>query len=317
MSNRNKYKDAMSGVHHSDEAIERIFDMTVDKRNNKNVVLKRIASVTLALAVLIGSGYGLNQITHKQDTALPYDSSQVAAAKPLSVMVAYAGEYKEADEFESKVGSQNKQKVFYAIHFADINDKGAVENLKKLYKNDWAKIQAEAESIAADGYGASVGKSREVLFDSNGKETAVLYEIHGGEIAINLKDYTNVKKLTVNNYSEYGEMYIAYYDSEANNETFDIKQVHGKEIIISGDELRKSQDSKMFESGIEHRVNYGYDLRWKPNYQLYEAIGNDINFDLSEIKDTVTFTVEYNDGTIQSGCVNLYFDRDGYMHFAD
>lgn len=317
MSNRNKYKAAMSGVHHSDEAIERIFDMTVDKRNNKNILLKRIASVTLAMAVLIGSGYGLNQAIHKQDAVVLSDSSQVAVAKPLSVMVAYAGEYKEAGKFELNVSSQNKQKVFYAIHFADINDKEATEKLRKLCENDCAKIQVEADRISNDGYGTSIGKRSEVLCDINERETAVLYEIHGGELALNLNDYTNVKRMTINNYCEYGEIYMAYYNSAAENDTFDIKHVHGNEITISGDELRKSQDSKIFESGDKHKVNYGYDLRWKSSYQLSEAIGNDLNFDLSEIKDTITFTIEYNDGTTQTGCVNLYFDRDGYMHFAD
>ena len=35
MSNREMYKAAMSGVRHSDEATEKIFEMTVDKRQTK------------------------------------------------------------------------------------------------------------------------------------------------------------------------------------------------------------------------------------------------------------------------------------------
>lgn len=48
---------------------------------------------------------------------------------------------------------------------------------------------------------------------------------------------------------------------------------------------------------------------------VYQAIGNDLNFDLSQIKDTITFTVNFDDGTVKTASINLFFDSDGYMHF--
>ena len=59
MSNREMYKSAMSGVRHSYEATEKIFEITVDKRQTKKHTFKRLASATLALAILVGGGFGV------------------------------------------------------------------------------------------------------------------------------------------------------------------------------------------------------------------------------------------------------------------
>lgn len=49
--------------------------------------------------------------------------------------------------------------------------------------------------------------------------------------------------------------------------------------------------------------------------ELEYAIGRNPYFDLSQIKDIIKFTVEFNDGTVKSASINLYFDSNGYMHF--
>lgn len=58
MNNKEKYKAAMSGVHHSDEATEKIFEMTVDK-NKKNVFRKkqilRVVAIVAIFTVIAGA----------------------------------------------------------------------------------------------------------------------------------------------------------------------------------------------------------------------------------------------------------------------
>ena len=92
--------------------------------------------------------------------------------------------------------------------------------------------------------------------------------------------------------------------------------IDNHEFTLTGDEIRFSQDTKSFECGKgKYKQNKGYFLLWEPSEELGYAIGDNPHFDLSQIKDTITFTLEYNDGTVKTASLNLYFDRDGYMHF--
>lgn len=88
------------------------------------------------------------------------------------------------------------------------------------------------------------------------------------------------------------------------------------EFILTGDELRYSYNSRYGEMGLgRHKVCKGYWLTWEISDELVSAISENPDFDLSQIKDTITFTVEFNDGTVKTASLNLYFDSDGYMHF--
>lgn len=58
--NNNRYKNAMSGVRHSDELLERIFDMTVDKRkkNDNKHIIRIIAIVTMFTLIATATTVG-------------------------------------------------------------------------------------------------------------------------------------------------------------------------------------------------------------------------------------------------------------------
>ena len=112
--------------------------------------------------------------------------------------------------------------------------------------------------------------------------------------------------MTIKNESNYGELYFNYVTKSQKYG----KQIIGNNISVSGKELEISQAIKAFE----YPINKGYKLFWGVTDDLYKSIGNDLNFDLTQIKDTITFTVEFNDGKTQTASLNLYFDSDGYMH---
>ena len=310
MNNRERYKNAMSGVHHSNDAIERIFDMTVDKKLSSKNTFKRLASATLALAILVGSGFGVNQIVNdriKQDDNKP--SVVQSESNPLKVMVAYAGELETPKEFEMKAGSENKQQLFYSLHFADINDEKALAELEEIFEKDKSILSSSAQALTDEGYSTTITTSSGAFDDANEKVTVKYHAVTGGGIALSLDDYTDVKSFSIKNESKYGQLYLScMIDGET-------KYNFGNNLSISGDDLRNSQDSKIFESGSIHKVNKGYELHWDYTQELCDEIGNNPDFDLTQIKDTITFTVEFNDGTTQSASLNLYFDSDGYMHF--
>lgn len=310
MKNKELYKDIMSNVQPSKRSVERIFDMTVDKKKSpKGLMFKRLASAALALALLVGGGFGANAIVQSQK-----DSNS------LSVMVAYAGEYKSISDI--KAGSTNEQSVFYSIHYADIENKEAVKNAKALFDKDQSTVSSQADELGDQGYTASVGTHSESVWSSEkDKETAIIYTVRGGSFALDLDDYSNVKTFTVENSNKLANLVFDCQKSwealekDVDNGVTRLGITGGHKFTLTGDELRASQDSKQYEGGTKHIVNKGYWLSWDASGELTNAIGNDLNFDLSQIKDTITFTVEFNDGTVKTASINLYFDSDGYMHF--
>lgn len=306
MNNKEKFKGTFSNLSPSDECMEKIFDMTSSNKYSKNQIFRRIVSATLALAVLVGGGYGATQFFNDNDKQTKIISNVSQNSNPLSVMVAYAGEYKSLSEL--KAGNMYEQGLFYSIHFADINDTKALENAEKLYSSDKAKLEKELDALSEQGYSGVIQAGRSVINSVKGEATVRVNILQGGAIALNIDDYSVVKKMTIKNESDYGELYFNYVTKSQKYG----KQIIGNNISVSGKELEISQAIKAFE----YPINKGYELFWGVTDDLYKSIGNDLNFDLTQIKDTITFTVEFNDGKTQTARLNLYFDSDGYMHIG-
>ena len=306
MNNKENFKGTFSNLSPSDECMEKICNMTSSNKYFKNQIFRRIVSATLALAVLVGGGYGATQFFNDDDKQTKIVSNVYQSSNPLSVMVAYAGEYKSLSEL--KAGNMNEQGLFYSIHFADINDTKALENAEKLYSSDKAKLEKELDALSEQGYSGVIQAGRSVINSVKGEATVRVNILMGGAIALNIDDYSVVKKMTIKNESDYGELYFNYVTKSQKYG----KQIIGNNISVSGKELEISQAIKAFE----YPINKGYKLFWGVTDNLYKSIGNDLNFDLTQIKDTITFTVEFNDGEIQTARLNLYFDSDGYMHIG-
>lgn len=311
MNNKEKFKGTFSNFSPSDECMEKIFDMTSSNKYSKNQIFRRIVSATLALAVLVGGGYGATQFFNDNDKQTKIVSNVSQNSNPLSVMVAYAGEeYKSLSEL--KAGNMYEQGLFYSIHFADINDTKALENAEKLYSSDKAKLEKELDALSEQGYSGVIQGARSVINSVKGEATVRVNILMGSAIALNIDDYSVVKKVTIKNESDYGELYFNYATKSQKNR----KEIIGNNISVSGKELEISQASKVFECGTKNPINKGYRLFWGVTDNLYKSIGQNLNFDLTQIKDTITFTVEFNDGEIQTARLNLYFDSDGYMHIG-
>lgn len=308
MNNKENFKGTFSNLSPSDECMEKIFDMTSSNKYFKNQIFRRIVSATLALAVLVGGGYGATQFFNDNDKETKIVSNVSQNSNPLSVMVAYAGEeYKSLSELKA-----NEQGLFYSIHFADINDTKALENAEKLYSSDKAKLEKDKDALSEQGYSTVIQAGRSVINSVKGEATVRVNILQGGAIALNIDDYSVVKKVTIKNESDYGELYFNYVTKSQKYG----KQIIGNNISVSGKELEISQAIKAFECDTKNPINKGYKLFWGVTDNLYKSIGNDLNFDLTQIKDTITFTVEFNDGEIQTARLNLYFDSDGYMHIG-
>lgn len=319
MTDKDRYKQAFSGYNPSDESVDKIFEMTVDsKKRAKNPWLRRVCACVMAFAIVIGGGFGINFAVNKPDN-------------DFGVIVAYAS----GETF--KIGSQNEQNLFYGIYVMPEDNSELKNQVYNRWNEDVNKVMSECENLGKDGYTASCGKA------STGNENVQINHMNGGHFALSLDDYSNVKIFKVENSSEYGILSFDYLMNQEEREKMDnliadinhaenedalaalgitqedinLAMGRGNEFVVSGEQLRRSKDSGFYEGGTKHTVNYGYSLEWDMSLELVERIKADPYFDLSQITDTITFTVEFNDGTVKTAGINLYFDSDGYMHFAD
>lgn len=311
MNNKDKYKQSFSVLYPSENAVEKIYEMTIENQKQKsNLLMKRVCACLMAAVLVIGGSFGINYAVGN------------STENELGVIVAYAN----GDSF--KIGSRNEQKLFYGIYVMPDDDKELSDKVNRRWNEDATAIDDSAGNLGNNGYSASVGKGSSGLINyDTEQETGFIKTIRAGYFALSLDDYSNVKTFTVENASSYGWLDFDYLDGAERlyNEEVDTSSMSEEEyrqfllqdhkFIITGDALRRSQNSRYYEGGTKNIVNKGYFLNWTMSDELEYEIGKNPYFDLSQITDTITFTVEFNDGTIRTASLNLYFDSDGYMHF--
>lgn len=312
--NSESYKNTYSQLRPSAEAVERVMDMTSEKKIRFKPVVKRLVAAAIVLAILVGGGLGIN-LSPKQSE---YNDE-------LGVLIAYA---KSHDYYE--VGNDIGFDMLVALYVVPEHNEEKADEVLKRWNSDYDEYNDRLREAGYATYKSTKGIG---CYNALNIQTACLYIIHGGSFALDLEDYSEVKTLKVENTSKYGELYLdtdiygrlGYTDTFPSSvEEFAEQLVNHfktinrtREIEISGDALRRSQASHFYEKGnADHTVNKGYGLQWWPSEELGKAIGNNLNFDLSKVKDTIRFTVEFNDGTVKTGSIDLYFDSDGYMHFG-
>lgn len=324
--NKDNYKDTFLAFTPTDTAVEKVFELTTDKKKKaSNLTFRRIAAAAFAFVLIVGGGFGVNSAVSKRN----------AVSDKLGVMIAMAGE-KEL----LAAGQKNEQDVFYGIYIADLNDKQACEDAKNRWNNDKNKQRDLAEGLGSNHITAGVKSGSTQAYNKHSEtHTAVMYTLSAGNFVLSLSDYTNVKDITIENTSEYGNICVEFWnrhydlsemDMSIYSEVFD--EVSGgfydvKEYSFGRDEEKivLTKDDLMFgiENGVgwydtaNGEVNKGYTVDWEPSGYLNFAIGENVNFDLSQIKDIIIFTVHYEDGTSEQASVSLEFDSDGYMHIAD
>ncbi len=169
MNNRETYKTAMSGVRHSDEAIERIFDMTTEK-TKKKIKMKPAFSIAACLILIIAGIFGGSVISSK------FNSEKVD--NPL-IVKAYAN--------ASTGNGSHTEKLHYPTDYTDIvaeyNDSSAhyhggidfpCPNDSEIYAAASGKvILAENDEDQSDGYGRYIiidhGNGLSTLYAQNNK----------------------------------------------------------------------------------------------------------------------------------------------------
>lgn len=324
-----KYKEVFNSLSPSEKSIERIFDIPNEQTKRfkpGKAVYKRLVSAALALMIVIGGGFGMDYIADKQATNALFNSDK------LSVLVAYAYE----KGFVEIKNTSELQDFFYRIYVIDYkDDKESQDNAIKEYYNQYHETREKFDRLGKKGAGAILSGSHSTIIDENNlignhyEQIGMLYTIAAGNFTLNINDYTNIKDIIIENSSKYGELQLEYAaegpdEAIDSNDVIDLDMIWhpesqmGHKVSADGETLQWSLESGFMESGIgKYAVNSGCTFNWIISTELEREINKDIDFDLSQIKDTITVTVHYQDGTTGSTSIHLICDKEGYIHLSN
>lgn len=303
MKNKNRYKETFSAIFPSEDAVEGVYKMTNDKRKTNNgKALKRILAAALTFILVLGGGFGADYAIEK------YVTNSVSNNNKLSVLVAYAGE----KEFLKIENANNEQKLFGKLYVAFHSDEEKMNKIYNEYIIEQDRIDKFVEKYIEEGESVN----RPISYNSNidyiyaeddiyeETELGWIISVFEGEITLNIDDYSNVKDIIFENSSKYGELMIEHYTWNP------VQTLEGHKITVSGKELQYAVDNGFF-------LPKGYIFSWHITKSLLDEFANNENFELSNVKDTITFTVNYLDGTSETASVDLTFDNDGTLRLSD
>jgi len=144
-----------------------------------------------------------------------------------------------------------------------------------------------------------------------------ILRIFVGEFLLDLPDdYSEIESLKIYNASEYAEVVLSL-NTESSDDFF-ANFRHSHCVEATGDELVYSKASGLFEKGLgEYEINPGYGITWNTSYEFSQAVNANPQFDISALKDEITFEVVYKNGDVSKAKANIAFDANGNMAVTD
>ena len=254
---------------------------TVPVKRNRGITLS-VTAFCLAFAIIFGVGFLVPQPdgnTTKQPITTGHIATQNKKVNPF-IMVASASNTESTEAAIVNKTLELNEEYPYEVYLK-VRD---VKGLSEAKISETVKEMSEAFNsycVERDFY---TGRAM-VCSTLN----IVLAQCALNSFKLNLKNTENIKFINVKNTSKYGQMVY-----NANQPTFDAPQ-HGNEFTITAEEYN-------FDGGSFY---------WDHTEELEKAFDENINIPFSTFNDTITFTVEYKDGSKAIGVVDLVFDDSG------
>ena len=264
---------------------------TVPVKRNRQVTLS-IVSFCLAFAIIFGVGFLVPQPdenTTKQQSTTGNIATQNKKVNPF-IMVASAANSESTETATVNKTLELNEEYPYEVYLK-------VRDIRGLSDAETLKIENELDDVF-NKYCA------EKKFDTGSaelcvKENIIMTICTFNEFKLDLDDTENIKSINVKNTSKYGQMVY-----NTNKPTFNAPE-HGNFINIGwehGNNLSANGEDFDFEKSSFY---------WSHTEEMEKAFDENINIPFSTFNDTITFTVEYKDGSKAIGVVDLVFDDDG------
>lgn len=252
-------------------------------------ILGKVTAGAIALCLIFAMVFGLNLPT---STTTPNAEGQSQTIQQNQVKINPFIMVASAIETEAEFKTLNLNDAFpfaYKISLIDV---------RGMNKSDREKIYLNERDSAID-YSEAVGNSRVTVRGAG--ENVILTEYYANYIKLDLKNIENVKSINAKTSTKWGQ--IEYYDTkliETEIEKGNTTPIpHGQEITISAEQYHNDCEG----------------FSWKNTAEMTQAIDENPDTPLSMYSDTITFTVEYKDGSKEIGIIDVVFDDEGNGSF--
>lgn len=254
---------------------------TVPVKRNRQVTLS-IVSFCLAFAIIFGVGFLVpqrNEATTKQQSTTENTVPQNKRINAF-IMVASAANTESTEAATVNKTLELNEEYPYEVYL-EVKD---VKGLSDAEISETVKEMSDVLNRYCVEKNFHTGRA--MVCSS---ENVVLTQCAFNEFKLDLKDTKDVKSVNVKNTSKYSQMVY-----NINKPAFDVPK-YGNDITITGEDFDFEESS----------------FYWDHTEELEKAFDENINTPFSTFNDTITFTVEYNDGSKAIGVVDLVFDDSG------
>lgn len=305
---KNEYRRIFDKIEPKAELESKVLDF--DKANKRiTFAPRKVAALVLAAALMIaGSSFGVYQLSIKpiEPKAIISTTEKVLDTNNRFTIVAYAQDNENTVKTLSKELSTQLE---YQIIREDIRGKS---------EEEIERIREEIKQKYNDG-------QQEQSYDTFRRQIQRLDHALIGRMAIDYFDINvdkpeEVKKVSVSNESDYGEICIhaidQHFDDDGNvvvdSRPYDFANefIRGRNVSLSGERFEKCKRLEAIEANGEGKL---FIVNWEMSDALWQAIDKNVDMDLSTVSDVVTFTVEYKDGSQASSKVQINFSKEGKM----
>ena len=281
------------------------------------------AGIAVAMcAVIVCISLGVGSVTMKTNPISPtVTKPQTSAGKtaisktaPGFVMFAYADTKEKVEINELNVSVPYISKI--GVKDVRGMSEAQIEKEIRKIKNKFSLIERKYENNTI---------LYQTLTHSERFDNTIIYSIYCGYFDFDLdeKHYPEVKEIRVANENrKFGEMEIAardcFYNDDLSRKEDGIDYTKSAYITnhelddwanLSGERFRKCM-------ALSKNNDTVFGINWKLSYEAYDILNDNPNYDLSTIKDTLTFEVEFNNGAVSRSILDINFDDEGNMHIT-
>lgn len=257
-------------------------------RNNRRVTVS-ITAFCLAFAIIFGVAFLTPPAVSTEQPTTNNSGVENVKISPFIIVASAAEAEGEEAVTENKVLELNEEYPYEM--YLKVKDARGLSDVEKGELID--VLEAELEKCYTENKWhvriTEIGVSENIVFAQN----------TFNEFKLELEDTENIKSINVKNTSKYGQMVY-----NTNKPTFKVPE-HGNFINIGwehGNDLSANGQDFDFEKSSFY---------WDHTEEMEKAFNENINTPFSTFNDTITFTVEYNDGSKAIGVVDLVFDDSG------
>lgn len=259
---------------------EKIFSVDVPVKKNRPVA-KSLTAFCLAVAIIFGAGFLLpTKTSTPQQNPTENTILQIDFANPF-IMIASASTLESAKYATKSKVLEINQEYPYEVYLE-------VKDIRGLTNNEISKTVKEMDNIFKKYCKKNNFDTAKASVCST--ENIALSQCSLNSFKLVLNNTENIRSINIKNTSKYG--HISYVVN--NSPEFNMHK-RGHNFTINGNDYD-------FAEGCFY---------WDHTEEMEKAYDENINTAFSTFNDTITFTIEYTDGSKSIGIVDLIFDANG------